>query len=528
MINYKKARTFMIAKNNNIYGIIHIGSASLSMRIVAYYDIEDIEVIEEVEKDITFGEEVFLNKKLSFASVRKLCHMLNGLKQLLNDYQVTEYRVYATAVFREAENRRSILDLVQVNTGFIVNVLDMSQEIYLEHFAVQHKLKREISKEKYEFGKQLLYIDITSGCLGFTVWQGNAIKYQQNLHIGSLRLLEIFNTNQRASKDYPQALAEYIHVIMSPIWNAIKQFKITAIVFSGRESRMIAQLLGYTFRKKDLVVSSSADVFQLYNDLKHLSVSHILKIYNVEESVAEIILPTIYIWAEILKNMSSQYILIMKTTFLEAVSMYYGATKTKDDAIEWMHQQNLTLTEAIARRYYYEPEHTKCMQEYSQIIIHAFKHLNGLGKREEFLLAMTLILYQIGKHVNLMESNKNTWSLIRSIDIFGISEMEKDAVACIAFYAQKGMPEEDDYEFKYLDSQLKMTVLKLIAIFRLTYAMDISRKQKIKDVTARMQGDFLLIEYNSMEKTSLEEWMFAKENDLFKNIFGIEAKLEKR
>ena len=73
-----------------------------------------------------------------------------------------------------------------------------------------------------------------------------------------------------------------------------------------------------------------------------------------------------------------------------------------------------------------------------------------------------------------------------------------------------------------------MTVLKLIAIFRLTYAMDISRKQKIKDVTARMQGDFLLIEYNSMEKTSLEEWMFAKENDLFKNIFGIEAKLEKR
>ena len=81
--------------------------------------------------------------------------MLNGLKQLLNDYQVTEYRVYATAVFREAENRRSILDLVQVNTGFIVNVLDMSQEIYLEHFAVQHKLKREISKEKYEFGKNM-------------------------------------------------------------------------------------------------------------------------------------------------------------------------------------------------------------------------------------------------------------------------------------------------------------------------------------------------------------------------------------
>jgi exopolyphosphatase/guanosine-5'-triphosphate,3'-diphosphate pyrophosphatase len=84
----------MAEENSFVYGIIHIGSSSLSMRIVEYKDADTIRVIEEVRKETTFGEEVFINKKLSFTSIRRLCDMLNGLKQLLRDYCVTDYKVY--------------------------------------------------------------------------------------------------------------------------------------------------------------------------------------------------------------------------------------------------------------------------------------------------------------------------------------------------------------------------------------------------------------------------------------------------
>ena len=82
-----------------IYGIIHIGSSNLSLRIVEYKNVNEVRVIESVRKDTNFGEEVFNHKNLSFASIRKLCRMLNGLKQLLSDYQVKVYAAYATAVF---------------------------------------------------------------------------------------------------------------------------------------------------------------------------------------------------------------------------------------------------------------------------------------------------------------------------------------------------------------------------------------------------------------------------------------------
>ena len=168
-----------------IYGIIHIGSMSLSMRIVKYGGMNRVEVLEEVRKEISFGEEAFVEKRLSFASIRRLCDMLSGLKQLLSDYRVTEYRVYATAVFREAKNRRAILDLIHVNTGFRVEIIDMPQEIYFKHFTIQYKVHR-MEETRGASPQNYLYVDLTSGCLGLTLWEEGALKYQQNVHTGTL------------------------------------------------------------------------------------------------------------------------------------------------------------------------------------------------------------------------------------------------------------------------------------------------------------------------------------------------------
>ena len=74
----------------------------------------------------------------------------------------------------------------------------------------------------------------------------------------------------------------------------------------------------------------------------------------------------------------------------------------------------------------------------------------------------------------------------------------------------------------------KMTALKLIAIFRMILAMDISRKQKLKNMTVKIDSDKLVINYDSYQNTSLEEWIFEKEKEFFQNIFGIEARLERR
>lgn len=101
-------------------------------------------------------------------------------------------------------------------------------------------------------------------------------------------------------------------------------------------------------------------------------------------------------------------------------------------------------------------------------------------------------------------------------------------MACIVYYDHKGIPQIDEKPYAVISDMAKIVVLKLIAIFRLARAMDISRKQKMKDVMVRMSGDCLLIEYDSDENTALERWIFEKNKELFENVYGVAVKLEKR
>ena len=510
------------------YGIIHIGSSNLSLRIVEYKNIDNINVIEEVKKHITFGEEVFHNGKLSFDSILELCKMLKGLKQLLSDYQVKVYSVYATSLLREAENKRAIIDLIRVHTGFRVQVLDMPQEIYFKHFALQHILRVSNSKKLYSPNFNFLFIDITSGCIGLTVWENGVLRYQHNIHIGTLRLLEAFSVNQRDSQDFSIAIEEYIHAIMTPLWKFVLQYNPEYVVFSGSESRIMTEFLELKMNVDNMVSFKSSDFYKSYTKLNHF-------VFNKSKNISKYgifwkygVLPTIYLYKEILENIKTDKILIMGTTFIEAVAMFYGAEKTNDSVLSNMRTQNLELTRSIASCYFYEHEHAKIMESFCFTILNELKKKNGLTNRDEFLLRMSIILYQIGKFVNLLDSYKQGWNLIRSTDVFGISEKEKDIVACIVYYAQGVFPHEKETPFALLTDSAKMTALKLIAIFRMILAMDISRKQKLKNMTVKIDSDKLVINYDSYQNTSLEEWIFEKEKEFFQNIFGIEARLERR
>lgn len=511
-----------------IYGIIHIGSSALSMRIVEYRGIDEIKVIEEVKKGITFGEEVFMKKQLSFASIRRLCGMLNGLKQLLEDYRVADYSVYATAIFREAKNRRSILDLIRVHTGFDVHVVDMPQEIYFKHFLLQHRIRGVNRAMSYGLGVNFLFVDITSGCMGLTVWEQGTLKYQQNVHVGTLRLLESFKLNQRDSQDFPQAMAEYIHSVMAPLWQAIRMYHPRCLVLSGREARIMASLMGLDMDHQDMLQADPARFFALYREAAHLPPSMLVQKYRISAESAAVVIPTAHMYKEILDNVPVERMVMMGTTFIEALSLFYGVMKTRDPELAFMRAQNLELARSIAGRYYYEPDHAVAMEKAAHSILETFREENGLGAREEFLLRMAIILCQVGKYMNLLGRSQQACRIVQGIDIFGISDREKDVVACIVFYDHGKFPSDDDEPFRVLDEHAKMTVLKLVAIFRLVRAMDVSRKQKLRDVTARLAEDRLIVQYDSPENTALESWMFEKEKDLFRNVFGMDAELVRR
>lgn len=292
----------------------------------------------------------------------------------------------------------------------------------------------------------------------------------------------------------------------------VRKYDIDTVILSGREARIVGRLMGLAVGKEITEVNKDR-ILRFYEEAGDLSSSMLRQKYHVDEALASVVSPTIHIYKEILDNVPMKNVVLMGMTFVEAASLFYGAQKTKDPALLYMRAQNLELTRSIAASYYYEPDHARAMELYSYHIIRAFDRYNGLNERDEFLLRMAIILYQIGKYVNLLGSSIQAWSMVKGTDIFGISDKEKDIVACIVYYDHKGMPSDEDEPFRILSDESKMTALKLIAVFRLVRAMDMSRKQKLKDVSARIVKDCLLIEYESDENTALETWLLIRKKN---------------
>lgn len=107
------------------------------------------------------------------------------------------------------------------------------------------------------------------------------------------------------------------------------------------------------------------------------------------------VLPTIHIYKEILDNVPVEHILMFGTTFVEAVTMFYGAEKVKEPFILYMQTQNIELTRSIAAAYYYEPLHTKALELYSHVIIAGLKKKAGLRSGTNFFCGWRLFFIKL-------------------------------------------------------------------------------------------------------------------------------------
>ena len=79
----------------------------------------------------------------------------------------------------------SVLDQIHIRTGFDVEVIHMTKEIYYKFFGLYYN----VLKGKFNFAdKAVMLLDITSGGVGLTCWKSDRLLFQQNIHIGSLRI----------------------------------------------------------------------------------------------------------------------------------------------------------------------------------------------------------------------------------------------------------------------------------------------------------------------------------------------------
>ena len=505
-------------KKKNILAAIHLVSEKVSLKIVEYRSLDEIVTLEFAELRVRIGEETFKTGLVSLPMVREICDMLKNYRRLMKEYGAEKCFVIGTTAMREARNRAFMKDQIYMATGLDVEVIDMPLEIYYKYIAIAKTLKNE--KITGDEGSTL-YTDISSGGLGITLVENKTIKYQQNIHIGVIRVKESFDKNQRSSNTFNAALTEYLSSIVSPAHRHLANYSVKRLVLTGTNTSLLLRMLGIKQGKDKVIVLPTERFTNLYKRVINMKLAKIMKEFDLSENVAEIVLPTIIFYQQLINLSAVPEIVIPPDRFIDSLISLYIAREEKNKWLKDLDEELVGFVYNIAEYYQYDKAHAKQVAKFSDIIFERMKKIHGLDDRHRLLLQVASILHDIGKFINLRQHYFYSYRLILSTDIFGLSEAEKRIVAYTAYHHSKDFFQPPMEGMLPLSKAQLSLVAKLAAILRLSDALDRSYRQKINSLKISFKNDEMQMVVAGKHDLSLERWTIEDKSDLFAEVFGI-------
>ncbi|MTI65243.1 MAG: HD domain-containing protein [Firmicutes bacterium] len=505
----------MINKKDEIFAGIDIGSHSLKMK-VAYVDKKgEISTLENLRRTVPIGSDTFSNGIVSFDTVEELCEILKGYKRIMEDYKISTYRAVATSAVREAKNKDYIVDQIKLKTGLRIEVISNSEEKFLTYKAIREQLDdyRRLRKEG------TLLVDIGAGSSELSIYKRNKLIFSQGIKIGSLRINEILSEIEKKTLDFPKILEEFIESNIESLIAIKPRVKLNNFIAIGGEISVINNILKHG--KNESKYINKTDFLKLYENILYKSNNTLVKEYNVPQNRVDILLPSMILFKKFInltqaEGMYVPLVSLRDGLISDLVDRKFNTLRNKE-----FNKDIISSTRNMAKRYKSDNKHIRDVEKKSLYIYDKLKKIHGLGSRERFLMQIAIILHDIGKYLSFINHHINSYNIIISSEIIGVSKEEMRVIANVAKYHSKETPSLLHNTYGILSEKNRIKVSKLAAILRLANALDRSHKQKIKIKDIYIDNRNLYIDTYSKEDYLLEQWTFINEADFFKQVFGL-------
>ena len=97
---------------SKVFAAIDVGSNELSMKVYEITPKKGAREIDYVNSTVELGSDTYNSGRITEDSIMKVCEILNKFRRKMREYDVREYKAYASSAVREAENpseRRAVI-----------------------------------------------------------------------------------------------------------------------------------------------------------------------------------------------------------------------------------------------------------------------------------------------------------------------------------------------------------------------------------------------------------------------------------
>lgn len=258
-----------------------------------------------VRVPLRLGFDVFDSGKISDEKANKFVTTIKAYKNLLDVYEVEHLITAATSAMRDAGNAAEILGRVKAETGISIDIISGEEEatyIYENHFA-----------DNLNTYESYLYIDVGGGSTELTFFSDGKLVTQHSFNIGTIRLLK----NQVTQEHW----AEMRNFIREKLHG---YHHITAIGSGGN----INKIFSLSKRKEGKPLSLEL-LRNYYKEFSALSVQQRISVYHLREDRADVIVPALLIYINVMNWADADEIFVPKIGLADGlIHLLYDRVKT--------------------------------------------------------------------------------------------------------------------------------------------------------------------------------------------------------
>lgn len=253
---------------------------------------------------LRLGIDVFSDGEISEARTEMILQTMRAYKHLMNAYSVNEHIACATSAMRDAKNAPEIIRKVKAETGIEIRVISGSEEaamIYESHIA-----------EHLGPNGQYLYIDVGGGSTELTLFAKGKMTHKQSFNIGTIRLLK----GQITEDDWDN-LKETIK----------KAFKTNGKLITIGSGGNINKVFSMSKLKEGKPLSLN-HLRDYLHEFCNFSVYELRLRYNLREDRADVIVPALRIYINVMRWADSELIYVPKIGLADGLIQHLYASAT--------------------------------------------------------------------------------------------------------------------------------------------------------------------------------------------------------
>lgn len=259
-----------------------------------------------VRVPLRLGFDVFETGDIPKAKINKVVETIKAYKHLLSIYEVKYLKACATSAMRDAKNAEDIIRKVKMETGIEIRVISGDEEA---SFIYENHIAENLAKD-YSY----LYIDVGGGSTELTFFNAGKLMFKESFNIGTIRLLK----NQVNDKMWDE-MKEFIKLGTKGINGII------AIGSGGNINKVFS-----LSKKKEGKPLSIELLRDYYKEFSSFSLEERMKQYKLREDRADVILPAIQVYINVMRWANIEEIYVPKIGLADGlVHMLYDEVKSK-------------------------------------------------------------------------------------------------------------------------------------------------------------------------------------------------------